>query len=98
MRTVLPIILLFALGCGSPAAPETPGTVRVTGTVHFFTIEGGFWAVRSDDGVTYDPMNRLPPDFQHENLRVSMIVKIRTDMAGTHMVGPIVEIIEIEKV
>jgi hypothetical protein len=30
-------------------------------------------------------------------LRVTMIVKVRTDIAGFHMVGPIVEIIQIEK-
>jgi hypothetical protein len=89
--------LLAALSCGSPAAPDVPpGAVRVVGTVHYYPIESGFWAVRGDDGVTYDPMNGLPPAVRRENLRVTMIVKIRNDLGGIHMVGPIVEIIQIE--
>jgi hypothetical protein len=73
-----------------------PGAVRVVGTVHYYSIEGGFWAVRGDDGVTYDPMNGLPPTVQREKLRVTMVVKIRNDLGGIHMVGPIVEVIRIE--
>ena len=88
---------LIALSCGSAAAPDAPaGAVRVNGVVHFYSLEGGFWAVRADDGVVYDPMNGLPAAFQRENLRVTMIVTIRKDLAGIHMVGPIVEILHIE--
>jgi hypothetical protein len=43
-------------------------------------------------------MNGLPAAFQRENLRVSMIVTIRTDVGGIHMVGPIVEIHHIEAI
>ncbi len=93
----LPIVALTALSCGSPAAPEVPpGAVRVVGTVHYYSLEGGFWAVRGDDGVTYDPMNGLPQAVQRENLRVTMVVKIRNDLGGVHTVGPIVEIVQIE--
>ena len=98
MRRLLPVILalVVAWSCGSPTAPEVPpGAVRVIGTVHFYTLEGGFWAVRGDDGVTYDPIGGLPPAFQRENLRVLMIAKIRGDVVGIHMVGPIVEIVQI---
>jgi hypothetical protein len=88
---------LMALSCGSAAAPDVPaGAVRVNGVVHFYSLEGGFWAVRGDDGVIYDPMNGLPTAFQREDLRVTMIVNIRKDLAGIHMVGPIVEILHIE--
>ncbi len=98
MRGLLSLIFLIAFACGSPTTPGVPaGAVRITGTVHYYTLEGGFWAVRGDDNVTYDPMNGLPADFQRENLRVSLVVKIRNDMAGVHMVGPIVEIISIQK-
>lgn len=100
-RRLLPLLTaaFIALSCGSPAAPDVPpGAVRVTGIVHFYSLEGGFWAVRGDDGVNYDPMNGLPAAFQRENLRVSMIVTIRTDVGGIHMVGPIVEIHHIEAI
>jgi hypothetical protein len=89
--------VLLALSCGSTAAPDVPhDAVKVTGVVHFYSLEGGFWAVRGDDGVIYDPMNGLPTAFQRENLRVTMIVTIRSDVGGIHMVGPIVEILQIE--
>jgi hypothetical protein len=95
---VLALMLLVMIRCGSPVAPDAPdGGLHVTGTIHFFTLEGGFWAVRGDDGVTYDPMNGLPSRFQQENLRVSMLVKVRKDLAGVHMVGPVVEIVTIQR-
>jgi len=91
------ILLFFSIACGSPTAPELPaGAIRVNGTVQYFNLEGGFWAVRGDDGVTYDPIAGLAPGFQRENLRVTMVAKIRTDMGGIHMVGPLVEILSIE--
>ena len=71
------------------------GAIQVNGTVRHFTLEGGFWAVRGDDGVTYDPMNGLAPEFERENLRVIMVAKVRDDVGGIHMVGPIVEVLSI---
>lgn len=91
------LLLLLISACSSPTAPDVPpGAIRVTGTVHFYTLEGGFWAVRGDDGMTYDPLNGLAPAYQRENLRVTMIAKVRNDMASIHMVGQIVEILSIQ--
>lgn len=72
------------------------GAIRVDGTVRYFNLEGGFWAVRGDDGVTYDPMNGLAATFQRENLPVTMVAKVRTDVGGIHMVGPIVEVLSMQ--
>ena len=102
MRSLLNLLLLVAAltcaaGCSSPTSPELPpGAIRVNGTVHYFNLEGGFWAVRGDDGVTYDPIAGLAPQFQRENLRVTMIAKIHPEMGGIHMVGPLVEVLSIE--
>ena len=97
LRTLLMAGALFSGACGSPTAPQVPpGAIQVSGTVRYFTLEGGFWAVRGDDGVTYDPMNGLASEFQRENLRVTLVAKVRTDMGGIHMVGPIVEVISIQ--
>jgi hypothetical protein len=99
-RQIGPVLcLLFGLvsACSSPTSPELPaGAVRVNGTVHYFTLEGGFWAIRGDDGVTYDPIGGLAPAFQRENLRVTVVARIRTDMGGIHMVGPLIEVLTIE--
>jgi hypothetical protein len=95
---VLSALLVLMSACSSPTSPELPaGAIRVNGTVHYFTLEGGFWAIRGDDGVTYDPIGGLDPAFQRENLRVTLVAKIRTDIGGIHMVGPLVEVLTIER-
>jgi hypothetical protein len=87
---------LVAAACASPTAPELPaGAIQVNGTVRYIALEGGFWAVRGDDGVTYDPMNGLVAPYQRENLRVTLVAKVRSDLGGIHMVGPIVEVLSI---
>jgi hypothetical protein len=97
MGLLVVLVLLAGTGCSSPTTPELPpGATRVNGTVHYFNLEGGFWAVRGDDGVTYDPIAGLSPAFQRENLRVTVVARIRTEMGGIHMVGPLVEILSIE--
>jgi hypothetical protein len=90
--------VLLTASCASSTAPTQAvpaGAIRVTGSVSHYSIEGGFWAVRGDDGVTYDPMNGLSSEFQREGLRVELVAKVRHDLAGFHMAGPIVEIISI---
>ncbi len=94
---VLAVTLLAA--CAAPGAPGPlpPGTLRITGTMARFAIEGQFWAIRGDDGVVYDPVRPPAADFLVEGLRVSAVIRIRTDLAGAHMVGPIVEVMTIAR-
>lgn len=97
MRTVIMALMIVSAACASPTAPELPpGAIQVNGTVRYFMLEGGFWAVQGDDGVTYDPMNGLAPAFQRENLKVTLVAKVRNEMGGIHMVGPIVEVLSIQ--
>jgi hypothetical protein len=42
-------------------------------------------------------MTPLRSEFQREGLRVRFEAKIRADVGGTHMVGPVVEIVQIRK-
>ena len=91
-------LLVTALpACRQAVAPDDPNLVAVNGTVRFMTLEGGFWAIRGDDNVTYDPLGGLPAAFQSEGLRVRIEAKRRNDMASVHMAGPIVEILSITK-
>lgn len=80
-----------------PADTAVAGTpdsvVTITGVVRHFDLEGGFFAIRGDDGVTYDPSN-LAEEFRRDGLRVRARVRLRPDMGGIHMVGPIVDVIE----
>ena len=108
MRNAYPMLLIvLALGicaCQPATAPACSGfepttsdVVCVVGTVHYFTFEGGFWAVRGDDSTTYDPLSGLPADFQREGLRVRLVARIRSDLGSYHMAGPIVEILDIRR-
>jgi hypothetical protein len=87
-----------------PAAPSTPDTgstamgdtITFTGTIRRSELEGGFYAIASDDGRTFDPRN-LPEEFKTDGLRVRVKARVRNDMGGIHQVGPIVDIVEIAK-
>jgi len=70
------------------------GMISGTGTVERFEIEGGFFAIRGDDGKVYDPMN-LPPAFARAGLRVRFTAKMRRDVGSIRMVGEVVEIQQI---
>ena len=102
VRSVIGCLLLLLLvaiaACRNPTEPSDPNTVKVNGTVRFVTLEGGFWSVRGDDNVTYDPRNGLPPAFQVEGLRVRLEARKLTDIASIHMAGPVIDIITIVKI
>jgi hypothetical protein len=92
------VLLLIPLACGdSPFKPTDPNNLVGTGTVQFLTLEGGFWAIEADDGVTYEPRPTLTSEFQRSGMRVRFEAKILGEAGGIHMVGPIVEIIQIRK-
>ena len=98
LQSAVIFLAIFSAACSSPTAPDVPpGAIQVNGTVRYIALEGGFWAVRGDDGVTYDPMNGLAAAYQRENLRVRLIGKIRNDLGGIHMVGPIIEVLSIQQ-
>jgi hypothetical protein len=108
--TVIGMAIAFALfvltGCGAGVAQsdETAASkkalhhladsVEIQGTVVHKDLEGGFFAIEGDDGRTYDPIN-LPGSYKREGLRVKATVRHRNDAVGIHMVGDIVEIIDI---
>ena len=78
----------------TPAAEPGGTTVHVTGIISHVDLEGGFFAIKGDDGTTYDPTN-LPGEFQKDGLAVEAEVRRQDDMAGIHQAGPIVEIVRI---
>ena len=90
---------LILAGC-AVVEPENSSVVREgdvvrgTGTVKRFEIEGGFFAIAGDDGVTYDPIN-LAESFRVDGTRVRFRAHVRDDMGSFHMVGPMVELLEI---
>jgi hypothetical protein len=95
------LIATATAACDESIAPiETcaPEVVCVLGTVRFLDLEGGFWAVRGDDEITYDPLNGMPAAFRSDGLRVYLVARERRDLGGIHMAGPIVEILSIRTI
>jgi ABC-type glycerol-3-phosphate transport system substrate-binding protein len=78
----------------APGAEDGGAEITITGTVTHLQVEGGFYAIRGDDGVTYDPTN-LPPQFQKDGLEVEAEARRRDDMMGIHQAGPIVQLVRI---
>lgn len=80
------------LGVESGDAP----LMQITGTVAYVEVEGGFYVIRSDDGVQYDPIN-LPAEFRQDGMSVEAEAIRRDDMASYHMAGPLVELLRIRE-
>jgi hypothetical protein len=69
-----------------------PGTVEMVCLVHHVGIEGGFWGLTGENGQNYDPLN-LPDDLKRAGLRVRFWLRMRKDIATTHMWGTPVQIV-----
>jgi len=92
IATIAAALSLAACGGSSSTQPIK----NVTATVSYITLEGGFFGLRGDDGVTYDPM-QLDPAFAHDGLRVRARLRVRNDQIGIHMVGTLVDVLEISR-
>ena len=64
------------------------------GTVAYKDLEGGFFVIVGDDGRIYDPIN-LPETFQRDGLDVKVTAILRPDVGGIHMIGDMIEIVDI---
>ena len=104
MRSSFRSLALFGLvalmGCGtSSVAPLPPCETDVcdlTGRVTWMNLEGGFFAIRGDDGVTYDTHN-LPGAFREDGLRVEAHLHRRPELGCIHMAGVIADVINIRR-
>ena len=76
---------------------KEPGIgMELEGVIRYNELEGGFYTIQTKEGEAYNPIN-LPKDFQQDGLPVRARVRLRDDMMGIHQVGPLVEIVEIDK-
>lgn len=92
MKRILPFLLisLFCLSC------EEDKSLDLTGRVAYIALEGGFYGIYGDDGVSYDPVN-LPTDFQKDSLRILFNGTILTEQASYHMWGKLLKLNKIER-
>jgi hypothetical protein len=99
-RSLALLGLVAFLGCGkSSVAPLPPCDTDIcdlTGRVTWMNFEGGFFAIRGDDNVTYDTHN-LPADFRQDGIRVAVHLQPRLDLGCIHMAGVIADVISIQR-
>jgi len=84
---------------GQPAAAQNASlsqtdTFVLQGIVVKKDLEGGFFAIVGDDGRIYEPLN-LPEAFKSNGVRIKATVRVRDDVGSIHMVGDIVDIVDI---
>jgi len=103
LHSLVVLVAVSLAGCGrsseewvvpTPAAEAGGTELHIVGTVRRVELEGGFFAIQGEDGVTYDPTN-LPSQFQKDGLSVEADARRRDDRAGIHMTGPIVDLVRI---
>jgi len=78
------------------AEADRSNAVEIDGIIRFHQLEGGFFAIQSREGETYNAIN-LPEEFRQDGLPVWAKVRIRHDMMGIHQTGQLVEIVQIKR-
>jgi hypothetical protein len=99
--SVLLVSALAVTGCSSPKPKSgsintDSSVISGNGTIDYMDLEGGVYVIRGDNNITYDPVN-LPADMKQDDVPVTYRVKLIPDRMSTHMVGPIVEVVEIKR-
>jgi len=98
---VLALLALLAYGCSanrpSVKAPLQPEIVELDGTMVKIELEGGFWAIKADDGATYVSTKELPPMLQQQGLRVHFRGRLATEEASFKMHGKMIHIEKIKE-
>ena len=72
------------------------GEMTIEGVVTKVPVEGGCWVIKTSDGTQYEP-TVLVEDLRVEGERVRAVVVARPNMTSVCMVGPMVEIVRIER-
>ena len=89
----------FFVSCCLPFIDEDESTgkvIKVTGTMLYMTLEGGFWIIAGDNGVKYTPFN-LAAELKKEGLRARFRLKLlNNDFSSIYMFGIYVKIISYE--
>jgi hypothetical protein len=90
------VIAAAMMGCsGSSNVLEPVGVLGVNASIQFLNLEGGCWAIEVAN-KSYQPLN-LPPEFRRDGLLVRVAFRERKDRVSICMIGPIVEILSIER-
>ena len=104
LNVVAFVLLFVALGCDGTDAPlESENnqtfdpTPTVNASIEWLNLEGGFWAIRGDDGILYDPHPTIEEEFRLNGLHVRFRGTLRPDYVCIHMIGSVVTITEMQR-
>jgi hypothetical protein len=78
-----------------PVVFSPPDSLTVDATVEFLNIESGCWALTVSSALRFEPAN-LPTEFRVDGLKVQATVR-HSPTASTCMIGPVVELIAIQR-
>ena len=70
--------------------PPADRSIGVDATVEFVSLEGGCWALRTDDGY-YEPMG-LPAELRNNGQRVRAWISQAGEVASVCQIAPIVRV------
>ena len=86
------IMLIIIIGITGTALP-LEGVKSVTGTVHYISMENGFWGIIGNDGKRYEPVH-LPLELRKPGLKAKFRMTILEGHIGFRMWGTMVEILD----
>lgn len=70
-------------------------SITVTGTIERINIGTGTWALKSDDGKTYE-LYELPSELLKNGLKVTIDAQVRDDVMTMAAIGPVLEVYSFE--
>jgi hypothetical protein len=66
-------------------------SITVTGTIEKINMGPGTWALKSDEGKTYE-LYQLPSELLQVGLKVTIDAQVRDDVMTMAMIGPVLEV------
>ena len=95
LRTVLLGTALFVGFSGCSLLPAADNSIRFTGQIEKIEVDCPTWGLQTDDEL-YELVN-LPDEYKEDGLPVQMEIRHRYDLGSCTMVGPIVEVLRVER-
>lgn len=89
------VVLLVGLS-GCAILPTEEDTLSLTGQIEKIEVDCGGWGLQTDD--EFYELVKLPEEYRVDGVRARMEVKLRKDLGSCAMVGPIVEVLQVEEV
>jgi hypothetical protein len=89
------ILLVVSLSSCSTSPVEQDIEI-LTGQIQKIQIDCGGWGLQTDNEL-YE-LVKLPDEYKRNGLRVQMKVKTNQNLVSCTMVGPIVEVIDVEEI